>query len=101
MLKTNGIEVLDLGRDVPAEVIVDKAVEFGADIIGMSALLTTTMTVQRDVVNLLNEKGIRDRFKVMVGGAPVTGRWADKIGADAYTEDATECAKQALAFLAG
>jgi trimethylamine corrinoid protein len=91
MLKTSGIEVFDLGRDVPAEEIVSKAEEVDADIIGMSSLLTTSMPVQKQVINLLKEKNIRDKYKVMVGGAPVTKRWANKIGADAYTEDASEC----------
>jgi trimethylamine corrinoid protein len=93
MLKTSGIEVFDLGRDVPAEEIVSKAEEVNADIIGMSSLLTTSMPVQKEVISLLDEKNIRDKYKVMVGGAPVTKRWANKIGADAYTEDASECVK--------
>ena len=99
MLKTNGIEVVDLGRDVPAEMIVEKAEESQADIIAMSSLLTTSMPVQQKVMELLNEQGIRDKYYVMVGGAPVTVRWSEKIGADAYTEDGTECAKAALAYL--
>lgn len=99
MLKTSGIEVFDLGRDVPAEKIVSKAEEVGADIIGMSSLLTTSMPVQKDVINLLNEKNIRDKYIVMVGGAPVTKHWAEKIGADAYTEDASECTKVAMELL--
>lgn len=99
MLKTNGIEVVDLGRDVPAEEIVEKAEETHADIIAMSSLLTTSMPVQQKVMEILNEKGIRDKYYVMVGGAPVTVRWSKKIGADIYTEDGTECAKAALAYL--
>lgn len=99
MLKTSGVEVFDLGRDVPAEVIVAKAEEVGADIIGMSSLLTTSMPVQQEVIKLLEEKNIRDKYIVMVGGAPVTKRWAEKIGADAYTEDAAECTKVALKLI--
>lgn len=99
MLKTSGVEVFDLGRDVPAEDIVAKAEEVGADIIGMSSLLTTSMPVQQDVINLLKEKNIRDKYIVMVGGAPVTKRWAEKIGADAYTEDAAEYTKVALQLI--
>lgn len=92
LMKAAGFTVYDLGRDISAEEIVEKAEEVHADIIGLSALLTTTMTCQKEVIDLLIEKGIRDKYKVMVGGAPVTARWAEKIGADAYTEDAPECA---------
>ncbi len=90
LLKSNGIEVFDIGREVPAQKFIDKAEEVGADYIGSSALLTTTMTVQKEIEKLLNEQGLRDKYKTLVGGAPVTTRWADKIGADAYCEDATE-----------
>lgn len=91
MLKASGFEVHDLGREVPADTFIEKAEEVGADIIGTSALLTTTMTVQQDLEEKLRAKGIRDKYKTMVGGAPVTARWAEKIGATAYSEDATEC----------
>lgn len=90
LVKTNGIEVYDLGREVPAEEFVAKAKEYNADFIGSSALLTTTMTEQKRIEELLKEAGMRDKVKTMVGGAPVTQRWADKIGADAYCEDATD-----------
>ena len=100
LLKAGGFEVVDLGRDVPAETIVDKAEEVGADIIGLSALLTTTMTVQKEVIDLLEKRGIRDKYKVMVGGAPVTAKWARSIGADAYSEDASECVAVVNSFLA-
>jgi len=90
LLKTNGMEVYDLGREVPAEDFVAKAKEVDADFIGSSALLTTTMTVQKDIVDLLEGEGLKGKFKTIVGGAPVTKRWADKIGADGYCEDATE-----------
>ena len=90
IVKSNGIEVYDLGRDVPAQTIIDKAEEYGADFIGTSALLTTTMTVQKEVEELLRKQGLRDKYKTLVGGAPVTTRWADKIGADAYCEDASD-----------
>ena len=95
MLKAAGFDVYDLGREVPVSTIIEKAVEYDADIIGTSALLTTTMTEQKVLVEALEGKGMRDRFITMVGGAPVTQRWADKIGADAYTEDATECCERA------
>ena len=90
LVKTNGVEVHDLGREVPAQQFVDAAIEYNADFVGSSALLTTTMTVQKDIEEALKEAGIRDKVKTMVGGAPVTNRWADKIGADAYCEDASD-----------
>ncbi len=81
VLRANGFEVLDLGRDVPAARIVTQAKEFRADIIGLSTLLSTTMPYCRDTVRLLEELGIRDRFKIFVGGGPVTPDFADSIGA--------------------
>lgn len=91
LLKTAGFEVYDLGREVPADTIIEKAEEYGVDIIGTSALLTTTMVVQQELEEKLKSKGLRDRYITMVGGAPVTQKWAKKIGATAYTEDASEC----------
>jgi len=90
IVKSNGIEVIDLGRDVPPQAFIDEAEACGADFIGSSALLTTTMTGQKKIEELLREQGKRDRYKTLVGGAPVTTRWAEKIGADAYCEDASE-----------
>ena len=81
LLRANGFNVLDLGRDVPAAAIVDKAVEYGADIVGMSALLSTTLPYCRDTVRLLDERGLRDKFRVFVGGGPVTPEFAQEIGA--------------------
>lgn len=91
LLKTAGFDVYDLGREVPADTIIEKAEEYGVDIIGTSALLTTTMVVQQELEEKLKNQGIRDRYITMVGGAPVTQKWAKKIGATAYTEDASEC----------
>jgi corrinoid protein of di/trimethylamine methyltransferase len=88
MLAASGFEVHDLGVDVAPEAFVAKAREVGADLVGVSALLTTTMTGQRTVVEALAEAGLRPGIKVMVGGAPVTRAWADEIGADGYGEDA-------------
>jgi len=88
MLSANGFEVYDLGIDVAAETFVSQAQERKADIVALSALLTTTMLYQRDVIEHLAEAGIRDRVKVMVGGSPVTQAWADQIGADGFAEDA-------------
>ena len=100
MLKAAGFEVYDLGREVPADDFINKAEEVGADIIGTSALLTTTMTVQQELEEKLKERGLRDKYKTMVGGSPVTARWAEKIGATAYSEDAAECCKVAAELLA-
>jgi corrinoid protein of di/trimethylamine methyltransferase len=88
MLSANGFEVHDLGIDIEADVFVAKAREHNADIVALSALLTTTMLHQRDVIELLAEAGFRERVKVMVGGSPVTQGWADQIGADGFAEDA-------------
>ena len=88
MLSANGFEVHDLGIDIEADEFVVKAREYGADIVALSALLTTTMLHQRDVIELLAEAGFRDRVRVMVGGSPVTQGWADQIGADGFAEDA-------------
>ena len=88
MLSSSGFEVYDLGVDTPAEKIIGKAIEVNADIIAMSALLTTTMIRQKEVIDELAEKGLRSRFKVMVGGAPITRDWVKAIGADGYSEDA-------------
>ena len=95
MIKGAGFEIYDCGVDVPAEAFVEKAEEVGADIIIMSALLTTTMPSMEDVINLLKEKGIRDKYVVMVGGAPVNESFANQIGADYYTPDAASCAEVA------
>lgn len=90
LVKTSGVQVYDLGREVPAEEFVAKAKEYDADVIGSSALLTTTMTEQKRIEELLEAEGIKSRFKTIVGGAPVTQRWAEKIGADQYCEDASD-----------
>jgi corrinoid protein of di/trimethylamine methyltransferase len=88
MLSANGFEVYDVGIDVEAEEFVVKAREHNADIVALSALLTTTMLHQREVIEHLAEAGLRDRVQVMVGGSPVTQGWADQIGADGFAEDA-------------
>ena len=99
MLEARGFEVIDLGVDVAPETFIRTAVEQNCGIIGCSALLTTTMCAMEDVVRLTNEAGIRDRVKIMVGGAPVDQRFCDKIGADAYTRDAATAADVAAALL--
>lgn len=95
MLSASGFEVTDLGVDQPADKIIGKALEIDAHIIGMSALLTTTMVRQREVIEELDKEGLRPRIKVMVGGAPITRAWAEKIKADGYSEDAVGAVKLA------
>lgn len=99
MLAASGFQVFDLGVDVPVTALVEKALEVGADIIGVSSLLTTTMVRQRDVVEALDDMGLRPRVKVMVGGAPVTREWVAEIGADGYSEDAIGAVKVARALV--
>jgi len=101
LLKGVGFDVLDLGTNVGRDVFMDKIVEFKPDILGLSALLTTTMTEMRDVIAGLKERNLRDRVKVMVGGAPVSAEFAHDIGADGYAHDAVEAVKLAQALLAG
>ncbi len=91
----SGFTVHDVGVDVPVRRFVEKAVEVDADIIAASAILTTTMTYMPDLVELLTELGLREKFRVMLGGAPVTRDWALKVGADGYGEDATEAVEVA------
>jgi len=88
MLSAYGFQVYDMGVDVAIPTIVQKAREVGADIVALSALLTTTMVRQRDVIEALEDSGMREKVKVMVGGAPVTQEWVQQIGADGYSEDA-------------
>jgi corrinoid protein of di/trimethylamine methyltransferase len=99
LLRVYGFEVHDLGRDVPLGDYVDKAKEVDADIVGSSALMTTTMVGQKALEKLLRQAGVRDRVKTMVGGAVVTQYWADKIGADAYAENAQEAVAKALELM--
>lgn len=99
LLKANGLEVYDLGRDVKTETIIEEASRVNADIIGTSALLTTTMPKQKELEEALKTSGIRDRFKTIVGGAPVTPRWAARIGADAYAANAQEAVSKAFELL--
>ena len=99
MLSSAGFKVFDLGVDVPVMKVVEKAREVNADIVAMSALLTTTMVHQRDVIEALEDIGIRSKVKVMVGGAPVTKEWVKQIGADGYSEDAIGAIKVAKQLL--
>ena len=100
LMRACGLEVHDLGRDVPAETSIRKAVELDADVIGTSALLTTTMAGQKELEEALRKAGLRERFITIVGGAPVTERWARRIGADAYAEDANDGVRKIFELLA-
>ena len=98
-LKSYGFEVIDLGREVPVETIIEKAEEYQVDIIATSALLTSTLKEQRKLEDALRSLGLRNKYKTMVGGAPCTLRWGRRIGADAYSEDAIDAVRQALRLL--
>ena len=95
MLTASGFEVYNLGIDIPSETFVAKVKELKPDILGMSALLTTTMPEQKNVIEMLKAEGLRDSVKVMVGGAPVNREWSDSISADGFAENAVEAVKVA------
>lgn len=99
MMEGKGIEVLDLGTDVPPQRFIETAVNEGCRIICLSALLTTTMGAMREVVQAMEQAGIRDKVKVMIGGAPVTDAFCQEIGADAYTPDAASASDKAAQLL--
>lgn len=99
MLSAGGFEVHDLGVNVPNQILIQKAQEIKADLIGVSALLTTTMITQKSLIAELQEAGLRSQVKVMVGGAPVTREWAESIGADGYSEDAISAVRVAKQLL--
>lgn len=100
MLAANGFEVHDLGVDVSAQQFVDKVREVDADVLGLSALLTTTILNQETVILTLKEAGLRDQVKVIIGGVPASPEWADEIGADGYAENATEAVEVAKQLVA-
>ena len=100
LLRANGYEVLDLGRDVPPQRFIEEAEKFNADIIGSSTLLTTTMPVQKELEEELKKAGLKEKYKTIVGGAPVTQRWANRIGADAFAQDAGDGVKKIKQLLA-
>ena len=99
MLEVYGFEVHDLGRDVPIEKFIEKAKEVNADIVAASALMTTTMVGQKLLEEALQEAGIREKVKLMVGGAAVTQDWADQIGADGYAEEVTGAVEMARKYV--
>ncbi len=95
MLETAGFDVLDLGRDIPPQNFVDKAKEVNAGIIALSTLMTTTMEGMAEVIRILKQENIRDRFKVIIGGGPISQSFADKIGADGYSVNAADAVRLA------
>lgn len=99
MFKAAGFQVYDLGVDVPSERFIEEAEKRQADLLGISALMTTTIQEQKKIIELLKEKGLRGQVKVIVGGAPLSEEWAVKIGADAYAADAIAGVKKARALL--
>ena len=99
MLEGKGFEVIDLGTDVAPEAFVAAIKEQDCKIVALSALLTTTMGVMEDVIKAIDAAGLRDQVTIMVGGAPINQEFADKIGADAYTSDASEAAEKAYSFV--
>jgi len=98
MIEGKGVEVIDLGVDCSSEKIIETVQSSGAKVVCLSALLTTTMLGQKEVIDALKAKGLRDKVKVMVGGAPVTQSYAEEIGADAYTPDAASAADVCRSF---
>lgn len=101
MLDTGGYEVIDLGRDIAPEDFVTEAINHKADIIGIATLMTTTMPGMQEVVEILREKGIRDQYKVMIGGGPISPGFAKKIGADGYARNAAEAVRVADGLIDG
>lgn len=101
MMEGKGLEVIDLGIDTPAEKFVEEAQKNNAQIVACSALLTTTMTEMENIVKAVEEAGIRDKVKIMIGGAPVTDNYRDSIGADIYAPDAASAADSALQVISG
>ncbi|PWJ49622.1 corrinoid protein [Faecalicatena contorta] len=99
MLETAGFEMTDLGRDVPLQKFVDTAEEKNADMICMSTLMTTTMGGMETVIHMLEEAGLREQVKVLIGGGPISQKYADKIGADGYSANAVEAVKLAKRLL--
>jgi methanogenic corrinoid protein MtbC1 len=90
MFESSGFEIYDLGRDVQPSAFVDKAIEVDADIIALSTLMTTTMDGMKEVIDILKSRGIRNQYKVIIGGAPISQLYADRIGADGYARNAAE-----------
>jgi corrinoid protein of di/trimethylamine methyltransferase len=100
LMRIHGFEVIDLGANVSPTAFVEKAEAIQADVIAMSALMTTTMTYQKDVIDYLKEKGLRDKYIVLVGGGPVNAEWAEQIGADGTSDSAVGAVNIAEKFIA-
>ena len=100
ILETNGFEVKDLGYNVDSMTFIKEAEAMGADFIGASSLMTTTMPKQKEIIEILKDKGIRERYKVIIGGAPTSKMWAEQIGADLYCPDAKSAPEMLEALLA-
>lgn len=101
LFTANGYSILDMGADVDSLEIIKTAEREKADIIGLSALMTTTMPGQKDVIDILKDMGLRDKFKVIVGGSPTSREWADKIGADGWGKDASDAVRVAERLISG
>ena len=101
MLKASGYQVYDLGHDIKPDVIIRKAEELNANIIGLSSLLTTSLPFSRDLINLLKEQNLRDKYKVIMGGGAVTPDYVEKIGADGFASDAASGVRLVRKVLAG
>jgi len=99
MMEASGFTVYDLGIDVKPEIFIREIREKSPDIVGLSSLLTMTMPAQRDTIKAIEAAGLRDKVKILVGGAPIDQRWADEIGADAYAGDAMECVEKSKAIM--
>ncbi|MFX1530759.1 MAG: B12-binding domain-containing protein, partial [Promethearchaeota archaeon] len=98
-LFSNGFEVLNLGEEVPPNKYIEEAEEFEAQIIGLSSLLTMSMDIQRQVIEELKKKGLRKKYKVIIGGSPTSEEWAEEIGADGWADDAIEAVELAKKLL--
>jgi len=101
LLELEGYRVVDLGVDVPPMTIIDKAVDAGAEVIGLSSLMVTTMPAQQELITYLRDTGLRERFLVVVGGAPVSQEWADSIGADGWAPDGLTAVRLVERLVAG
>jgi len=100
LLKVNGFDVVDIGRDIASTDIVDKAVDLGVEVIGLSGLLTTSLPMMRDIIQMLDDDGVRDQYKVIIGGGPTSQEYADEISADGYGETAYSAVELCTQLLA-
>jgi len=100
LLKVNGFDVVDIGRDIASTDIVDKSLDLGVEVIGLSGLLTTSLPMMRDIIQMLGDDGVRDQYKVIIGGGPTSQEYADEIGADGYGETAYNAVELCTQLLA-